>query len=48
MDGSPEYSTRRASRALITGFLLRHLTGTTEYDDLLEADAPGATLDLIR
>jgi dienelactone hydrolase len=35
-DGSPEYSTRRASRALITAFFLHHLTGITEYDALLE------------
>ncbi|MGH4015353.1 MAG: dienelactone hydrolase family protein [Pseudonocardiaceae bacterium] len=48
LDGSPEYGTRRLSRALVTAFLLRHLTETTEYDELLESDAPGAPLDLIR
>jgi dienelactone hydrolase len=36
VDGSPEYSTRRASRALVTAFLLRHLTGILDYDPLLE------------
>ncbi len=35
VDGSPEYNTRRTSRALITAFLLRHLTGTTDYDPFL-------------
>ncbi|MGB6163548.1 MAG: dienelactone hydrolase family protein [Pseudonocardiaceae bacterium] len=33
---SPESATRRISRALVTAFLLRHLTGTSEYDALLE------------
>jgi dienelactone hydrolase len=37
IDSSPEYRTRRLSRALITAFLLRHLTGTTDHDALLEA-----------
>jgi dienelactone hydrolase len=32
---SPEFSTRRISRALITAFLLRHLTGSPDYDALL-------------
>ncbi|MGQ0717027.1 MAG: dienelactone hydrolase family protein [Pseudonocardiales bacterium] len=36
VDGSPEYHTRRTSRALVTAFLLHHLTGTTDYDALLE------------
>lgn len=40
VDGSPEYSTRRVSRPLITAFLLRHLTGTTHYDHLLDAPSP--------
>jgi pimeloyl-ACP methyl ester carboxylesterase len=31
----PEFSTRRISRALITAFLLRHLTGSADYDALL-------------
>ena len=35
IDGSPEYSTRRVSRALVTAFLLAHLTGTPDYDVLL-------------
>ncbi|MGH3886291.1 MAG: dienelactone hydrolase family protein [Pseudonocardiaceae bacterium] len=40
VDGSPEYSTRRTSRALVTAFLLRHLTGTPDYDVLLETVSP--------
>jgi dienelactone hydrolase len=44
IDGSPEHATRRISRALVTAFLLRHLTAATEYDDILDADAPGAPL----
>ncbi|MGH3825446.1 MAG: dienelactone hydrolase family protein [Pseudonocardiaceae bacterium] len=32
---SPEFTTRRISRALITAFLLRHLTGSDDYDALL-------------
>jgi dienelactone hydrolase len=32
---SPESGTRRISRALVTAFLLRHLTGATDYDALL-------------
>ncbi len=31
----PEFGTRRTSRALITAFLLSHLTGAHEYDALL-------------
>jgi dienelactone hydrolase len=48
VDGSPEYQTRRLGRALVTAFLLRHLKGVTEYDEMLEADVPGAPLDLLR
>lgn len=32
----PEVATRRAARALVTAFLLRHLTGNSDYDVLLE------------
>lgn len=48
IDGSPEYGTRRISRALVTAFLLRHLTGATECDELLESDARGAPLTFTR
>lgn len=33
--GGPETATRRITRALITAFLLRHLTGNIDYDMLL-------------
>jgi dienelactone hydrolase len=32
---SPEFATRRITRALLTAFLLHHLTGTPDYDALL-------------
>lgn len=48
LDGSPEHATRRISRALLTAFLLRHLTTAPDYDDLLNADAPGAPLTFTR
>ena len=35
VDGSPDYHTRRTSRALLTAFLLTHLTGIPTYDALL-------------
>lgn len=38
IDGSPEYGTRRMGRALVTAFLLHHLTGATEYDEIFESD----------
>lgn len=44
LDGSPESATRRISRALMTAFLLRELTGAAEHDALLDADLPGARL----
>lgn len=44
LDGSPEAATRRISKALMTAFLLRHLTGATEYDALLDGDLPAAAL----
>lgn len=44
IDGRPEHGTRRLGRALVTAFLLRHLTGATEHDELLNTDVPGAPL----
>jgi dienelactone hydrolase len=35
LGSSPESGTRRISRALVTAFLLRHLTDATDYDALL-------------
>lgn len=48
LDGSPEYGTRRITRALLTAFLLHHLTETDEYNELLTSDAPAAPLNLLR
>ena len=35
LDGSPERKTQQVARAMLTGFLLRHLTGDKSYDKLL-------------
>ncbi|RJQ69547.1 alpha/beta hydrolase [Pseudonocardiaceae bacterium YIM PH 21723] len=50
IDGKPERKTARLVKALSTAFLLRVLTGTRAYDELLAADNPpkGTTLDLAR
>jgi len=48
LDGSPEHATRRISRALVTAFLLRHLTTAPEYDDLLDAATRHAPVTLAR
>jgi dienelactone hydrolase len=44
LDGGPETATRRVGRAFATAFLLRHLTGATEHDALLDTDLRSATL----
>ncbi|HEY8372292.1 MAG TPA: dienelactone hydrolase family protein [Pseudonocardiaceae bacterium] len=36
LDGKAQRSTHKVSRALLTAFLLRHLTGNRDYDALLE------------
>lgn len=47
LHGGPEHATRWITRTLVTAFLLRHLTGATEYDELLESALRGTTLDLL-
>jgi dienelactone hydrolase len=42
--GRPERSTRRLTAALTTAFLLHELTGTKEYDALLESNVRGASV----
>jgi dienelactone hydrolase len=45
VDGRPEEpATQRMAMALTTAFLLRELTGTHAYDDLLDSDVKGARL----
>lgn len=44
VDGKPERATQRLTRALVTAFLLRELTGTHDYDGLLEGDVKGVAL----
>jgi len=47
VDGKPERTTHRLTLALTTAFLLRELTGTSKYDDLLDADVKGAVLQTL-
>jgi len=44
VDGKPERTTQRMTAALVTAFLLRELTGSRAYDELLESDVKGAVL----
>jgi dienelactone hydrolase len=45
LPGKGERRTQRMSRALLTAFFLKHLTGTSKYDDLLEDDVKGAAIN---
>jgi dienelactone hydrolase len=45
LHGKGERKTQRMSRALLTAFFLKYLTGTSAYDDLLESDVKGAKID---
>jgi dienelactone hydrolase len=44
VDGKPEHSTQRISRALLTAFFLVHLTGQAEYLPLVEENVKGAEI----
>lgn len=44
--GSPKAATRKLTRALITAFLLRTLTGNDRYDELVDGKVPGTKLDI--
>ncbi len=44
LDGRPEYGTHRVARSFLTAFLLRHLTGETAYDELLDSPLKGTEL----
>lgn len=45
LDGKPQYHTQRTVKALLTAFLLARLTGTADYDALLEADVKAAPIE---
>lgn len=45
--GGPERRTQRVIRALLTGFLLRHLTDDPSYDDLVSADGDVPRTDAV-
>ncbi|MEU6640968.1 alpha/beta hydrolase [Saccharomonospora sp. NPDC046836] len=45
LHGKPHRATQRVVRALFTAFFLTHLTGTSSYRSLLEADLKAAHLD---
>ncbi|MET0237047.1 MAG: alpha/beta hydrolase [Kibdelosporangium sp.] len=45
LPGKGEHRTQRMSRALLTAFFLKHLTGSSKYDDMLESDIKGAAID---
>ncbi len=44
IDGRPSSATRRISRALVTAFLLKHLTGDDAHDALLYTELSTATI----
>ena len=48
LHGKSEWGTRRLSRALLTAFLLRTLTGDKRVDVLLDNDVSGTAIDQVR
>jgi dienelactone hydrolase len=44
LSGSPDAKTRRATRALVTAFLLHHLCGEERVELLVDGKVPGTTL----
>ncbi len=46
LHGKPHRGTQQLTRALFTAFFLTHLTGTTKYQPLLEADVKRAAIEL--
>ncbi|HEX5405869.1 MAG TPA: alpha/beta hydrolase [Pseudonocardiaceae bacterium] len=48
LDGKPERSTHRATRALLTAFLLVHLAGQKRYEPLLENSVRHCPIDMRR
>ncbi len=47
VEGGPERKTQRVARALLTGFLLRHLTDDKRYDELASAGSEIPRTELI-
>lgn len=47
LDGAPERKTQRTVRALLTGFLLHHLTGNKSYEELASNAADIPRTDLV-
>lgn len=47
VDGGPERKTQRVARALLTGFLLRHLTDDNQYDEIASAESEIPRTELI-
>ena len=47
-DGGPERKTQQTARALLTGFLLRHLTGDKRYEELASHDSDVPRTDLVK
>lgn len=45
LDGKSSRAVQHTAQALVTAFFLKHLTGTSEYDGLLEADIKGAAVE---
>lgn len=48
VDGKPNYGIARLSRAMVTAFLLHHLTGEKSYDDLLDGELKHSTVEIDR
>jgi dienelactone hydrolase len=48
LDGRRQHFVHRLTKALTTAFLLRVLTGTRQYDALIEQDVHGSTVDYLR
>lgn len=45
LDGKPSRGAQHTAQALLTAFYLKHLTGATDYDELLDADIKGASIE---
>lgn len=45
LDGKPRRKVQQVAKALLTAFFLKHLTGSDDYDALLDADLKGAAIE---